>query len=142
MIGIADDLYSFLANHSGRRFYSDDVEPLKRILVRYNIPATQNDLWLIDYARICLENIDGTLTADERTAYRAADNDERERLLTNAHTRACTEFMKQHKAVIEAARNAFHGGPVRQKYDWLAGYHNDTVERFFGQTAHALQIAL
>lgn len=142
MVGIAEDLYRLLETHPGRRFYSSDIEPLKRIIIERPHPETSKPMWLINYFRICLESVGEALTAQERAELKSATPDRRDEILSNAHYRTCVEFADQHRKVVENALNAAPAGRIKAKYEWLANYHNDVIKTFFKQPPSHLLITI
>ena len=131
MIGVDAELYTLLADHPGRKFYSEDIEPLKRVLVEYPNPETGKPMWLINYLRICLDSAEPSLTSAERTEYKTADPDRRDAIMNGGYFRGCSELATQHKLVIEAALTNETEERVNAKYRWLAEYHNTTIRAFF-----------
>jgi hypothetical protein len=86
---------------------------------------------MVDYLPLFLGEIDGALTAEERAVYRDADTDTRERICSAAHVRDLEALTLLHRQQILTARAAIEDPHVREKYDWLADYHDDAGRRYF-----------
>ena len=63
MIALTPQLRKFLANHPHRSFYSDDFDPIPKILKQYRKLPNGGTQWFINYLRICLESVEGALVA-------------------------------------------------------------------------------
>jgi hypothetical protein len=87
IIAITEGLYGYLAEHPKRRQYSERIDPIGRSFKRAeNLPNGKSH-WFIDYAYICLNEIDGAIPLSQREAYRAASEDEQERMRNEVFTR-------------------------------------------------------
>lgn len=142
MIAITPDLLKYLSDHPHRRFYSKDIDPIPATFTQYHRLPNGKTQWLINYLRICLNSIDPAIVGDERKQYQAADEDGRERILSEAWRKACRAWAKHHgQAILKAHASAQNPG-VRAKYEWLAQYHNAEIKRFFRKDAKPLLINL
>jgi hypothetical protein len=82
----------------------------------------------INYVRICLETVEGRLIGDERARYGATNADERDRMRTEIWERACRDWARDHAQAVTTAHAAAESDSVRQKYVWLAKYHNAEIK--------------
>jgi hypothetical protein len=60
VIALTDALYRYLSRHSHRKFYSKDIEPVRRLLRRYRAqgPSRKISFWFLDYITTYAESID------------------------------------------------------------------------------------
>ena len=79
---------------------------------------------MVDYLPLFLGEIDGALTGDERALDRYADTITRERVHSAAPVRDLEALTLLHRQQILTARAAIEDPHVREKYDWLADYHD------------------
>jgi hypothetical protein len=142
MIAITPDLWTYLANHPHRRFYSDELDPIPRTFSQQNKLPNGSTQRFLNYVRICLETVEGRLIGDERARYEAADADERDRMRSETWNRACRDWARDHAQAIIKAHTGAENADVRQKYRWLARYHNKEIRRFFRREAQPLVVHL
>lgn len=142
MIAVTQELWSYLASHPDRHFYSSTIDPFPRTLQRYRDLPNGEIHRFINYVRICLESVEGRLIGDERTRYEAANPDERDRMRTEVWQRACRAWACDHAQSVTHAHAASENVSVRAKYAWLAKYHNAEIRRFFGGEAKPLLVNL
>jgi hypothetical protein len=132
IIAVTEDLYAYLAKHPQRRQYHEDIDPIRRTFRRtVNLPNGKEH-WFIDYAGICLNEIDGAIPLGQRAAYHAASMDERERMSNETLMKNRRGWARQHACAIVKAHSETTRDDVRAKYAWLANYHNETIETWFG----------
>ncbi|MGH8048676.1 MAG: hypothetical protein ACREKL_15660 [Chthoniobacterales bacterium] len=132
MIAVTDDLYGHLSKHRHRGFYHETVDPIPKVLRHFEGLPNGTSQWFIDYMPICLEAVDGSILSKDREVYSAADPETRDRIRNEAYWRDCREWIGWHRDGIRTAHAAATVDAVRTKYVWLAAYHDDAVERFFG----------
>jgi hypothetical protein len=142
IIAITDGLYAYLAEHPQRRQYSEAIDPIRRSFIRAeNLPNGKGP-WFIDYAHICLNEMDGAIPMSQRDTYRAASADEQQRMRDEAFARNWRGWAKQHASAIVKAHSAAATDVVRAKYAWLADYHNDTIEAWAGREIAELKAVI
>jgi hypothetical protein len=78
--------------------------------------------------------------SEDREAFSAADPETRDQMRSEAFLRDCREWAGWHRDGIRNAHAAATIDVVRAKYVWLAAYHDDAVERFFGGVSPELLI--
>jgi hypothetical protein len=137
MIAISEAFYRRLADHPDRRAYSPELDPIPRVFRRFdNLPGGSSQIFL-DYLPLCLGQLDGAIPADQAAKYRA-DPGARDQIRADAFLQSCLEWAGYHRDAIRTASAAAREEGVRQKYQWLAQYHNDAVRRFFRRAPAAL----
>jgi hypothetical protein len=57
------------------------------------------------------------------------DSDERDRIMQDGYMRNLSDFFERHKSMIVSACRGTRGA-VREKYEFLAQYHNSELKRF------------
>ena len=82
------------------------------------------------------------MIGDERARYEAANPGERDRHAGEIWKRACRDWAWDHAQAVTTAHAAAESDSVRQKYVWLAKYHNAEIKRFFGRQAKPLLVHL
>jgi len=140
MIALTDTLYRHLSEHQHRSFYHTTSDPIPRILRRFNDLPNGAAHYFIDYMPICLESVDGSILAADQEAYSVADAETRDRMRNEAYWRDCHTWTCWHRDRIREAYAAATDDSVRAKYTWLASYHDNAVERFFGTAPFELLI--
>ena len=142
MIAITPELWTYLANHPHRRFYSEDLDPIPRTFSQHSKLPNGSTQWFLNYIQICLDTVEGRFIGDERARYEAAGADERDRMRGKIWRRACRHWARDHAKAIVAAYAAAENATVREKYRWLGRYHNKEIRRFFGREAPRLLVHL
>jgi len=130
MIGISKPFRHYLRDNPQRGIYSRQDDPFRRYFRQITLPNGKKQ-WVLDYLPLFFGEIDGELTAEERSIWRDADPATRDAMLSRAHSRDLEALTLKHKQQILAARDATRDPHVRTKYDWLAEYHDDAVRRYF-----------
>ncbi len=130
MIGLTDEFYQHLAQHKHRSFYSKDIDPL-RLIRRFEKLPNGSSQWLIDYVPLCLESVDGALSAEEKVEYRDAGPERRDEIMNTAFARDCKDWARWHADEIKKGFAGSDVASVKAKYEWLAQYHDDALGRFF-----------
>jgi hypothetical protein len=102
VIGISQELYKKFAEHSDRKTYAPGSDPFLSEVRRFNKGG--KDFWFIDYVRIYLGELED---ANEEV------------LWLQAHARA-----------IQKGYDASPNEDIREKYRWLASYHNEVARDY------------
>ena len=123
VIGISEDLYDFLNQHSDKRAYSDN--PLESIFKKTKVK--DREIIYLDYIGICTHDIDGDV--EEAKAFKG---EEKDKFLNQTRRNNIESWFKSHKEQITEAYEAVDPSikKVREKYLWLAEYHNEKVSEF------------
>lgn len=128
MIAISDDLIKHFQEHPHRSFWLEKPDPVDRYFSEFVLPDGTKR-WMIDYLPLALGEMDGSLTAVEKTEYREAGASRREELRNAAWSRAILETISLHKDRIVAAHAAAQSESIKLKYEWLGEYHDGAVHR-------------
>jgi hypothetical protein len=134
VIAVSDQLYYLLRDHPGRKFYSKDADPFPDQFGSFKHPKSGKRIRFINYLRLVAPSLDWQYDKATRDAYMKAplDSDERDRIMQNGYMRNLSDFFERHKAMILSASRGTRGA-VRQKYKFLAQYHNAELLRFLSK---------
>jgi hypothetical protein len=131
MIAVNPELRQFLAEHPHRKFYSADFDPIPKFFRHYSDLPNGQSAWFLDYLPIALEAADPLFDQDERAALKIATGEEKDELRAKGFARGVSQLAKEHAAAIMAAHAAATLPKVRAKYEWLSGYHDEALARFW-----------
>jgi len=131
MLAISDDLILHFQDHPHRKFYYEKPDPVDRYFKQFDLPDGRRQ-WMLDYLPLILGEIDGHLTPEERERYQLEDTSGKQSLRDRAWLRAISETASLHKDQILAAHARAVTDNIRLKYEWLARYHDDSLELFMG----------
>lgn len=139
IIAITQRLKDQLWSHPDRRRYSADIDPIKTTFVRAeNLPNGESH-WMVNYFGVCLGSVEPYIPQAVLQGQSPAAKD---RLIDLHWDEACRKWAKGHGDAIIAASQASLESKVRAKYEWLAGYHNREVSRFFSDSGQDLHVHL
>lgn len=132
VIALTPDLYNFFANHEHRNFYSNDADPITRILRKYEAGEGENhvEFWYLDYISICVESVSWQQSKAQFGEYRAASPDEKQEIMSKGYRENIDLWLSQHARNIEEAFSGTTHEKVKAKYRWLCNYHNDVGVTF------------
>jgi hypothetical protein len=136
VIAISDQLYRLLRDHPLRKVYSKDIDPFPDQFSSFKHPKSGKRVRFINYLRLVAPSLDWQYDKATRDAYMASprDSDERDRIMTEGYTRNLVDFFERHKAMIRSAYGAAKDD-VKEKYRFLAKYHNRELRRFLSKRA-------
>lgn len=131
VIAVSDPLYDLLRSHPGRKFYSKDADPFPDQFSYFKHPKSGKRIRFINYLRLVAPSLDWQYDKATRDAYMKAsqDSDERDRIMQDGYMRNLSDFFARHKSMIVSACCGTRGA-VREKYKFLAQYHNTELMRF------------
>jgi len=127
VISLTEDLYRHLSEHSHRKFYSQDIDPLKSFR-RYDDEKVS--FWYLDYLSICAESIGPRFSSAQRQAYSTATPDEKQRIVNEGYEANLTALFTDHATAIKEAYGRAESDSVKNKYTWLASYHKEIASYF------------
>ena len=132
VIALTDDLYQFFSGHTARQHYSDDIEPVRRLLRQYSAsgPRGQVTYWYLDYISTFAESIDWITSKAHHREYLIADPDKKEEVMEKGYKKNLDSWFAHHARAVENAHARASSEKVKQKYVWLAAYHNEIAPRF------------
>ena len=134
MIAVTEELYEHLSNHPHRQFYAASYDPLPKLIRKFdNFPDGKNRRF-IDYLPVFLEALDGKLTGEEKEVYFSVDSETRATMRDKAFWRDCHRWALCHANFIRKQLAATNDRNIREKYSWLAWYHNDALDRYYNGT--------
>ena len=131
VIAVSDQLYYLLRDHPGRKFYSKDADPFPDQFASFKHPKSGKRIRFINYLRLVAPSLDWQYDKATRDAYMKAPlhSDERDRIMQDGYMRNLSGFFERHKSMILSASRGTRGA-VREKYKFLALYHNTELMRF------------
>jgi hypothetical protein len=140
MIAITPELQKYLSDHKDRNYYSDDLDPIPTTFIWCSNLPNGTDQWCINYMRICLRSLEPVIAGGDWERYQTLDEDGRDLMRTELWQNTCRDWARRHGQAILRACASAGDKHVRDKYVWLANYHNDEIRIFFGEEAESLTI--
>jgi hypothetical protein len=130
VISISERLYELLRDDPGRNANSKDSDPLPDEFCSFKHPRG-GIVHFINYLRIVASSLDWQYDRATYEAYIAAPrhSDERDKIMGEGYYRSVVAFFQRHKELIVSAHKTVEGR-VKAKYRFLAGYHNQELQRF------------
>lgn len=132
VIALTDRLYDFLSKHPDRRFYSKDIEPVNTLLRQYVGERRKGKVsfWYLDYITVTAQSIGWITSEKQRQSCLAAPPEKRDHIRELGYRKNLREWFKHHAKQIRIAHSSAKNDPVKQKYEWLAEYHNEIAPKF------------
>lgn len=132
VIAITEDVYRYFSNHKDRSFYSEDYDPIKNMLRKYEAEEDGKhvEFWYLDYLSLCLQGLGWQCSKSQQSAYREASPDEKQQIMNEGYRHNIDQWLDQHARNIEEAHTGSSKDSVRAKYKWLANYHNEITVTF------------
>ena len=127
MISVTNELLEFLSTHHHRSYYAEEIEPVRTSFSKTKVGS--KEFTYIDYIRICVESVDWKTSKAQIASYRAASPEEKDQIVNDGYRTAIDSWLSDHAEQIRSAHRA-SSGKVREKYEWLAGYHNTTAKQY------------
>lgn len=128
VIALCEELYKYFADHTHRGFYSEDYDPVKGMFRKYT--SENDEFFYIDYISICVEALNWHSSREQMAAYRKASPDEKDEIMASGYRQNVDIWLAKHARNIEAAANLAPNKKVKDKYLWLANYHNDVAKNY------------
>jgi hypothetical protein len=128
VIALCEKIYKYFADHGHRNFYSDNLDPIKGMFRKYS--SGENEFFFIDYISLCVEGLDWHSSKEQMTSYRNATPDEKDEIMASGYRENVDHWLANHARNIEEAANLAPTEDVKNKYVWLASYHNDVAKRY------------
>lgn len=132
VIALTDELYKYFSKHSHRNYYSEDNDPVHALLRQYSVQGEAGEVtfWYLDYIKIYAESIDWITSRAQHQSYIYAAPDEKQAIMDDGYKTNLTNWFSLHARVIEEAYEQAKNERVKNKYAWLAAYHNDVAVEF------------
>ncbi|MGC4076408.1 MAG: hypothetical protein QM702_05115 [Rubrivivax sp.] len=132
VISLTDALYRFFFEHKDRQYYSNDIEPVSRLLRRYTEagPKGEVDYWYLDYITTFAESIGWMTSKAQREEYLAADSDQKNEIMEAGYQSNLDRWFSHHARTIETAHRLAPSEKVKAKYVWLSKYHNEIAPNY------------
>lgn len=127
IIVLSDHLAEYFTDPDNYKSYSDN--PTEVLLLKDE--DKERNGWFINYLGYGVEELGWMGNKDiEEKHRRCHDDDKKRHLRTEGWKLNAKKVFERHKEVILNAYRSLLKEDVRQKYVWLAKYHNDIVERY------------
>jgi len=126
-IGVAQNIYDYFLQHSGRRMYASSIDPMNDLF----IPpcAYTNGLPALDYFMVMIGEID--LTNDQITHSRTLPSEtDRQNYRNKAHAANVRMYIEQHRQFIVDGLTT-QTSKVLEKYQALREHHNFRIDGLF-----------
>ena len=131
VIALSTELYKYLSNHSDRKYYSPDADPLKILRPFRGLDGTEaTAFWYLDYISICAEGIDWHTSRAQQAQYLSASSDDKERIREEGYVENLRRWFSRHARAVEKASGTANSASVKAKYKWLGAYHNEVAVLF------------
>lgn len=128
VIALCEEIYNYLSGHNHRNFYSEDYDPIRGMFRKYC--SDKEEFFYIDYISICIEALDWHRSKKQMSAYRKASPDEKDEIMASGYRENVDIWLSNHARNIESAANLSPNDKVKNKYIWLASYHNDVAKSY------------
>lgn len=128
VIALTDELYRFLWGHNDRNFYMENIEPLRQSLRFYCNGS--NSFWYLDYITIFADEIGWNPSPSQQESYRIAAPDEKQKIINEGRMTNLTIWFTHHARTVERAYQQAKDDHVKEKYEWLASYHNEIAPKY------------
>jgi hypothetical protein len=128
VIALCEEIYKYFSEHSHRNFYSEDIDPVSGMFKKYI--SGQDEYFYIDYISICVEALDWHRSTAQMAAYRQASPDEKDEIMASGYRENVDIWLSTHARNIESAARSAPNDKVKDKYRWLASYHNDVARGY------------
>lgn len=128
VIALCEEIYKYFADHSHRKFYSDNLDPVKGMFRKYS--SGENEFFYIDYISICVEGLDWHSSSEQMASNRNATPEEKDEIMASGYRENVDLWLANHARNIEEAADLAPNQKVKDKYIWLASYHNDVAKQY------------
>lgn len=129
VIGLTFELHKFFLKHKDRHHYSKHYDPARSLFRPYR-EGGKTKFWFLDYMTAFVNEIDGVATLKERKEYLAKPNEERDAYWLAVRNAKIRSWLALHAKRIQDAHSQANEASVKEKYEWLAKYHNTIARRF------------
>ena len=132
VIALTEKLYQFLCNHKDRQNYNTTCDPVKGLLRQYDKPCSEgrSSFWYLDYITLFADSIDWITSNEQYQTYRSSTSEEKQKIRNDGYTQNLTSWFNSHANSIKNSYNNAKTESVRNKYRWLAEYHNEIAKKF------------
>jgi hypothetical protein len=134
VLTISRDAFNLFKNHPHRNYYSEDIEPIKRLFRKYKATSGRF-FYCLDYLGIGYSGAADWYTNDDLRKYRAERNgDKKHEILSESYKKNQKHYLLGHKNAILRAIKTFKDQKVLNKYLWLVKFHNNffkQIEPYF-----------
>lgn len=128
VIALTDRVYDYFSKHSHREYYSDDFDPIPRVFRTLEIKGRKH--LYIDYMTICLEAVGWQRSKEQRDEYRLSSPEDKGKIMNDGYRQNIDEWLITHSENIKLAHSGANEDSVKDKYEWLASYHNEIANNF------------
>jgi hypothetical protein len=129
VIALTSKLYTLLAEHPHRGFYSERIDPIRNTFRKCDgVPGRlDSEFWYLDYISICIESLGWERSDLQRAEYRIARGEDRDKILNDGYRENVKDWLTLHGRAVKAAYEEANLEKVKAKYKWLAHYHNEVA---------------
>ncbi|MGK0289791.1 MAG: hypothetical protein ACI86H_001238, partial [bacterium] len=125
IIAICDKFYEYFANHEHRKQYMKEIDPIETLFRKYT--DGENKFHYIDYISISLNSLDWADSKEQFDNVKKATSEEKEKIMSIGLDHNRKKWLTTHARNIEEAVKNTGSNKVKEKYRWLAKYHNEVA---------------
>lgn len=126
VIAVSDEIYKAFATHKDNQHYSDS--PVQQLFRKFE--DAESSFYFLDYLACRLNGMTHQGTEFSHESYQKFSDEEKDKYLNDLRVKNQTNVLVDHKALIEKANYQANSEVVKQKYRWLARYHNQVASDF------------
>lgn len=130
VFAITPELFSYLCKHKDRSFYAEDIDPIRTTFESFIHPKSEEKVYFLDYLSIWLGSVDWQTSRKDYEEYLTTIPELRQEIMDRGRERNVQKSLVFHKDAIEKALKAVTNDSVKEKYKWLAAYHNKIAKRY------------
>jgi ketosteroid isomerase-like protein len=130
VLALTPELFDYLSRHKHRSFYAEDVDPIRATFEAFIHPVSKEKIYFLDYLTIWLGSVDWATSRKDYEEYLATIPELRQEIMDRGYERNVKKSLIFHKEAVERALEVATKDSVREKYQWLAGYHNRIAKRY------------
>ncbi|MBE0472376.1 MAG: hypothetical protein IBX55_23070 [Methyloprofundus sp.] len=134
VIAVSDEIYEAFATHKDNQNYS--VSPGHQLFRKFEV--AESSFYFLDYLACRLSAMTHHGTEFSFESCQKFSDEEKDKYLNDLRVKNQINVLMEHKALIEKAYYQANTEAVKQKYRWLASYHNQVVNDFGFDNDYAL----
>jgi hypothetical protein len=131
VVAVSKGIYRLLSEHPGRQSYSERWDPFPDLFRQFIHPTSGKRVRFINYLGLIASSLDWQHDRATYEAYMAAPRDSEERgiIMDQGYTANLAGYFGQHRKEVARAHAAAPIA-VKEKYRFLARYHNEILREF------------
>lgn len=126
VIAVSDEIYKAFATHKDNQHYS--VSPVHKLFKKFE--DAESSFYFLDYLACRLNGMTHHGNEFSQESYQNFSDEEKDKYLNDLRIKNQINALVDHKVLIEKAYYQANSEAVKQKYRWLASYHNQVASDF------------